>query len=149
MPSPDLTRDTLSEVRESTVHPVLPEDTDTVAERRKVGLNHAKGSVDRPEDEEDDEEVVHVPETLKVCATSLFRCRDRNRHQTDQHDITTPTGTSSKVGEDETHEPEIVDGREAGKIVPVSNGVDPGEEDNGPSDKLVEGDVLVKGDYVV
>ena len=149
MSSPDFTRDTLSEVRKSTVHPVLPEDTDTVAERRKVGLNHAKGSVDGPEDEEDNEEVVHVPEAFKVCATSLFRCRECDGHQTDQHDITTPTGTSSKVGEDEAHESEVVDGREPGKIVPMGNGVDPGEEDNGPSDKLVKGDVLVKGDYVV
>jgi hypothetical protein len=44
--SSDLTRDTLSQVRESTVHPVLPEDTDTIAERCKIRLDHAKGSMD-------------------------------------------------------------------------------------------------------
>lgn len=44
--SSDLTRNTLSEVCESTIHPVLPEDTDTVAKGRKVGRDHAEGTVD-------------------------------------------------------------------------------------------------------
>lgn len=44
--SPNLTRDTLSEVRESTIHPVLPEDTDTIAKGRKVWLDHAESTVD-------------------------------------------------------------------------------------------------------
>jgi hypothetical protein len=70
--STDLTRNTLTEVCESTVHPVLPEDTDTIAKGRKVGLDHAEGTVDGPEDEEDDEEVVSVPEALKVGSSRLL-----------------------------------------------------------------------------
>lgn len=93
--------------------------------------------------------MVHVPETLEVCATSLFRRRERDGHQTEQHNVTTPTGTRCEVGQDETHESELVACREPGEIVPVSNRVDPGEENNGPSDELVEGDVLVEGNYVV
>jgi hypothetical protein len=81
MSSPDLTGDTFGQVRESTVHPVLPKDTDTIAERRKIRLDHTERSVNRPENEEDDEEVVHVPEAFEVCATGLFRCCDGNGHQ--------------------------------------------------------------------
>lgn len=98
------TGDALGEVRKSTVHPVLPEDTDTVAEGRKVGLNHAEGSVDGPEDEEDDEQMVHVPETFEVRATSLLRSRDSDGHECSQHNVTAPSGSSCKVGEDEAHE---------------------------------------------
>lgn len=92
---------------------------------------------------------MHVPETFKVCATSLFRCRERDSHQTDQHNVTTPTGTRRKVGQDEAHETQLIACREPGEIVPVSNGVNPGEEYNGPSHELVEGDVLVERNYVV
>ena len=53
--APNFTSDTLSKVSEPTVHPVLPENTDTIAEWRKIGLDHAEGSVDRPKNKEDDE----------------------------------------------------------------------------------------------
>jgi hypothetical protein len=69
----------LAEVSESTVHPVLPENTDAIAEGRKVGFDHAESSVDGPKDEEDDEEVVHVPKALKVCSSCLFRSRECDR----------------------------------------------------------------------
>jgi hypothetical protein len=145
----DLTGNSLSQVRESTVHPVLPEDTDTVAERRKVGLNHAEGTVDGPEDEEDDEHVVRVPEALKVGTTRLLGGGDGDGHEGEQHDVSTPSGTGSKVGKDEAHEAQLVEGGKPGEVVPMGNGVDPGEEDDGPGNQLVEGDVLVKGNNVV
>lgn len=147
--APDLTGDTLTQVCKSSIHPVLPEDGNTSAKGRKVGRNHAESTVDGPEQEEDDEEVVHVPETLKVCTTRTFGRRECNSHQTNQHDVATPAGTGGEVGENETHESEVVVGGEAGQVVPMGNGVNPGEEDNGPGDQLVEGDVLVKGNYVV
>jgi hypothetical protein len=103
--SSDLTRDALGQVRESTVHPVLPEDTDTIAEGRKIRRNHAEGAMDGPEEEENDEEVVRVPEALEVCATCLLRRCERDRHERDQHNVAAPSGTSGKVGKDEAHEP--------------------------------------------
>jgi hypothetical protein len=145
----DLTGNSLCQVRESTVHPVLPEDTDTVAEGGKVGLDHAEGAVDGPENEEDDEHVVRVPETLKVGTTRLLSSCDGNGHERKQHDITTPSGTGGEVGEDEAHEAQLVDGGKLGEVVPMGDGVDPGEEDDGPGNQLVEGDVLVKGNDVV
>jgi len=104
MSATDLASDAFSQVRESTIHPVFPEDTDAVAEWRKVGFDHAEGAMDGPEDEEDNEEVVHVPEALKVCAPCLFHCREHHGHQRNQHDVSTPSGTRSKVGENEAHE---------------------------------------------
>jgi hypothetical protein len=147
--SSDLTRNTLGQVRESTVHPVLPEDTDTVAEGRKVGRDHAEGSMNRPEEEENNEEMMGVPEAFEVCATRLLRSCQCNSHQREQHNITAPAGASSKVGQDEAHEPEVVRCREPSQIVPMRNCVDPGEEYNSPGDQLVESDVLVEWNHVV
>ena len=59
------------------IHPVLPEDADggstkTDTEWCGVWLNHAERSVDRPEYEEDDEEVVGVPEAFEVSSSVLL-----------------------------------------------------------------------------
>lgn len=86
-----------SQVGKSTVHPVLPEDTNSIAERRKIGLNHTEGSMDRPEDEEYDEQMVHVPEAFKVCATSLLSSCNSDRVERNQHDVTTPSRSGRKV----------------------------------------------------
>ena len=56
----DLASDAFGEVGEAAVHPVLPEDADGLGAERgaewgEVGLNHAEGAVDRPEEEKDDE----------------------------------------------------------------------------------------------
>ncbi len=147
--STDLTSDTLGQVGESTPHPVLPEDTDTSAEGRKVRLDHAESSVNGPEDEEDDEEMMGIPEALKVGTTSILHGGDGNSHQSDKHDVSTPAGTSGKIGQDESHESQIVVGGEPSKVVPMSNCVNPREENNGPSNQLVESDILVKGNNVV
>ena len=147
--SAHFTRNALSKVGESTIHPVLPEDTDAVAEGRKVGLDHAESTVDGPENKEDDEHVMSVPEALKVRATRLLSSCNGNGHQREQHDVSTPSRSCSEVGEDETHESEFVECGEAGEVVPMRNGVNPGEEDDSPGDKLVEGDVLIEWDDVV
>jgi hypothetical protein len=130
VPSTDLARDALSQVCESTIHPVLPEDTNAVAVWRKIGLDHAESAMDGPEDEEDNEEMVRVPEALKVCPSRLLCCCQRNRHQCEEHDVSTPAGACCKVGKNKAHEPEVVGGRESGKVVPMRDGVDPGKEDD-------------------
>lgn len=145
----NFTSDALAEVGKSTVHPVLPEHTDAVAKGRKVGLDHAEGAVNGPEDEEDDEQVVGVPEALKVRTPRLLRSCECDRHQSHEHDISTPARASREVGQDEAHESEVVTSSESGKVVPMRNGVDPGEEDDGPRDQLVESDVLVERNDIV
>lgn len=139
----------LGQVEEAAVHPVLPKVTDRVAVGRKVGTNHAEGSVDGPHDEEEDEEVVRVPEALIVCAARLLDGGENNGHQGDKHDVSRPSGSGDQVGEEEADEAQVVRGRETAQVDPVGDGVDPGEEDDGPGDKHVEGDVLVELDNAV
>ena len=147
--STHLTRDTLGKVCKSAIHPVLPEDADAVAEGRKVRLNHAKGAVNGPENEENDEHVVRVPEAFKVCATRLLGCSDSDGHQCEKHHVAAPSGPCSKIGEDETHKSELVKCGESSQVVPVSNRVNPREEYNGPGNKLMECNVLIEWDDVV
>jgi hypothetical protein len=145
----NLTRDTLTQIRKSTVHPVLPENTDAVAERRKVRLDHAKGTMDGPEKEEDGEEVVRVPEALELGSSVLLGCSPAHGRERNQHDVASPPRASCKVCEEEAYEAELVGLGEHPQIPPMRNRVDPGEEQDGPPDQLVEGNVLVERDDAV
>lgn len=89
----DFTGNTLGQVNEATVHPVLPEDTygrraDRDAEGGEVRLDHAERSMDRPENEEDNEEVMSVPEALKVGASRLFERGEYHSHERGEHHVT-------------------------------------------------------------
>lgn len=150
----DLAGNALGEIGKSSVHPVLPEHTDgrgadRNAERREVGLDHAEGTVDGPEKEEDDEHVVRVPEPLVVRPPCLFDRSDHHASQRDQHDIASPTGTRDKVGQQPAVDTEVVLGCNLGEVVPVGNGVHPRPEEDGPCRRDVEGNVLVELDDAV
>lgn len=152
--SADLARDALGQVDKAAVYPVLPEDAyggraDGDAEGRRVGLDHAEGAVDGPEDKEHDEHVVRVPEALVVGAPRLLDRRQHHAHERHEHDVPAPPGTRRQVGGEKSVEAEVVLGRDLREVVPVRDGVDPGEEDDGPRRRDVEGDVLVKLDDAV
>lgn len=74
----DFTGSTLGKISEPTVHPVLPEDTDTVTEGREVRLDHAEGTVNGPEDEEYNEQVMSVPESFELSPSRLLGCSDNH-----------------------------------------------------------------------
>lgn len=132
--------------------PTYPEDTNGVerAERRPVGLNHAEHTVELPVDEEDDEEVVRVPEPLEVGTATLLNSEPDHDSEGGGHDPSSRTRTSDEVGGNEGKEllPEgyrvWIDHDELGKVDHVGDNVHDGEDDNGPGDSLVEGDVLVE-----
>lgn len=150
----DLAGDALGQVAEAAVHPKLPKDAngrgaDAGAKGRDVGLDHAKGAVQGPEEEEDDEHVVRVPEALVVGAARLLDRRDDHAHEGEQHHVAGPAGARGKVGEQPAVEAQVVLGRHLGKVVPVGNGVHPRPKDNGPGGRDVKGDVLVKLDDAV
>lgn len=149
MAAPNLPRCALRKVRESTIHPVLPKDTDTIAERRKVRLNHAERSVDRPENEEDDEQMVRIPEAFELRATMLLSSRPAHGCQRDEHNVAAPSGSRGEIGDEEADEAEAVDLGEDPEISPMGDGVEPGEEEDGPADELVEGDIFVEGNDAV
>ncbi|KAJ3560813.1 hypothetical protein NPX13_g9178 [Xylaria arbuscula] len=130
MTATHLAGDPLGKINKAAVHPVLPEDADgrgahRDAEGRRIRLDHAEGAVDGPEEEEDDE------------------------HVGDEHDVSRPSGARGQVGGQEAVEAEVVLGGHLRKVVPMRNGVNPREEDNGPGRRDVEGDVLVELDDAV
>jgi hypothetical protein len=102
--STNLTCNTFTKVRESSIHPVLPENTNAVAERGKVGLDHAKGSVNCPEEEKDGEEVMRIPETFKLSSSVLLCSCPAHRRERDQHDVSCPSGSRCDIRQNEAHE---------------------------------------------
>ncbi len=133
--SSDLSCDSFGQVDISTIHPVLPEYTngtgsDANAVGSEVGLDHAESPVDGPEQEEDDEHVVSIPEPLEVGTAHLLHRSNHHAHESDQHDISRPAGARDEVGHQPSTKTQVVLGRDLGKVVPVRNGVYPGEEDN-------------------
>jgi hypothetical protein len=142
--STNLTRDTLAQIRKSSVHPVLPENTDTIAEGRKVRLDHAERTVDGPEQEEDGEEVVRVPEALELGSSLLLGCSPCHGCERSQHDVASPSRACCEVGKKEADEAELVGLGKHPQISPMRNRVNPGEEEDGPPDQLVESNVLVE-----
>jgi hypothetical protein len=71
--STDLSCKSFGQVGESSDHPVLIKHTNAVAMWFSVILDHAEFTMNRPEDEEDDEHVMGVPETFKVSFARLLR----------------------------------------------------------------------------
>jgi len=59
--SSDFTHGSFRQVNEATNHPKLPENTDSIAERLTVWLDHAECAMERPKEEEHKEEMVSVP----------------------------------------------------------------------------------------
>ncbi len=152
--STDLSCDSLGEVNVSSVHPVLPENTNgtgsnTNTVRSKIGLNHTEGSVDGPEDEEDDEHVVGVPEALKVRTSHLFDRSNHHTHQSSQHDVSSPSWASDKVGHKPSSKTQIILRSNLRKVVPMRKSVYPREEDNRPSGSHVECNVFVELDDTI
>lgn len=132
-----------------------PKDTDGVerAVRWGVGFNHAEHAVELPVDEENNKEMVGVPETLKVSPTPLLHRKPDHNPQGEPHDPPRDPRPGCEVGQQKDNEPLL--GRicrrnsEICKVKHVGNCVDDGPEDDGPGGGLVEGDVLVEGDDVV
>lgn len=103
MVSTNLSGNSLRQVDESSVRPVLPKHTDSRrsnagAERRHVRLNHAEGSVDGPEEEEDNEHVVSVPESFVVGPSRLLNRSEHHAHKRNQHDVSSPARARGEVG---------------------------------------------------
>lgn len=139
-----LTGNSFGKIDKASNHPVLVKHTNAIAVWFPVVLDHAELAMNGPEDEEDDKEVVSVPESLEVCsAWFLNRCHN-HCHESSEHDIAGPSRTSDQVGHYESHEPEFLLGRELSKVVPMCNCVDPGEEYYGPRHKFMERNVLVQ-----
>ena len=105
-----------------------------------------------PVDEEDDEEVVRVPEPLEVGTAALLDREPDHDTESGGHDPARRTRTSDEVGGDKGKD--LLAGRlrvgvnhgKLSEVDHVGDDVDDREDDDGPGDSLVERDVLVEGD---
>jgi hypothetical protein len=93
--------------------------------------------------------MVRIPEALVVFAARLFHRSEYHGHQGYQHHVACGTGAGAEVGEQEAFDACLRGDGETRKVDPVGDGVDPGEEDDGPGGEFVEGDVFVKVDDAV
>ena len=106
-----------------------------------------------PVDEENDEQMVGVPEAFKVGFTPLLHRKPDNNSQAEPHDPSGDTRTRRKVGQQEDNEPLLGcicrRNGEVCKVDHVGNGMNDRPEDEGPCGGLVKSDVLVEGNDVV
>lgn len=131
-----------------------PEDTDSVVRTvgRAVRLDHTEHTVELPVDEEDNEQVVRVPEPLEVRAAAFLNREPNHEAKGDRHNPASGAGAGDEVGCDERED--LLAGRlrvgvDHGKLSEVDHvgdNVHDGEDDDGPGNGLVERNVLVEGD---
>jgi len=106
-----------------------------------------------PVDEENDEQMVGVPEAFIVSPTPPLNRKPDHNPQAEPHDPSGDTRTSCEVGQQKDNEPLL--GRicrrngEVRKVDHVGKGVNDRPEDEGPCGGLVESDVLVEGNDIV
>jgi hypothetical protein len=132
-----------------------PEDTNGVerAVRWPVGLDHAEHAMQLPVDEEDNEEMVGVPESLKVLSSLFLSGSPSHSTESNPHDPTSDSGSGLNAEQEEVLDAVgCVVGRHDGEpddVDDMSQGMYEGPEDDGPASGLVEGDVFVERNEVV
>ncbi len=130
MPTTYFSEYSLDQVHKPTIHPVLPEHARSRTEWCCICLDHAECSMNGPEDEEYDEQMMREPETLMVLPLESFQRSDQHGHQDREHDISRPPWAGSEIDKKKSFEALIALGSQLCKVVPVSNCMDPGEEDD-------------------
>ena len=134
-----------------------PEDTYGVpgTVRRTIRLDHTEHAMELPADEENDEEVMSIPEALEVVTSPFFRGEVDHDGKADGHNPPGSTGPGGEVGLKESEELcatclcGSVSERELGKVDHVRSDMHGSAEDDRPGGGLMKGDVLVKGDDLV
>lgn len=144
MSSSHLSSNPLGQIKECSVHPVLPENSDSSTERSEVRLDHAESSVNRPKYEEYNEEVVSVPKSFEVRPSWLFHRRKYHGHQSKEHHISSPSWSRYEVCKKPSWETELVRCSQSCKVDPMSNRMDPAKKYDRPGGKFVERDIFVE-----
>ena len=106
-----------------------------------------------PVDKEDNEQVVRVPKTLKICFAFLLHRKVNHNSKNSRHNPASHTGASGEIDRKK------IDGMLAGsgthgsgqfvKIDHVCNDMNNGTGYDGPTSCLMKGYILVKRDDVV
>ena len=93
-----------------------------------------------PVDEEDNKQMMRVPEPLKVLSSALFHCEPDDDRQASEHNPTSNTWASSKICHEEAFDACPGGRAEAGEVIHVRHGVEKGEESDRPAYRFVESD---------
>lgn len=88
MPAAYLSEYPFEKIYKAAIHPVLPEYSRSRTEGCNVCFYHAKRSVNGPEDEEYDEQMMSKPEPFMVLPLKPLEGGDEHDRQDDKHDIT-------------------------------------------------------------
>lgn len=147
-------QDALSNPDNSANEPVTPKHANVVerAVRGPVGLDHAPHAMELPADEKDDEQMVAVPEFLKVGTATLFHGKEYDQEKTSGHDPACDAWSRGEVGQSECADlsrGSRLHHSQSGKIDHMGHDVDHTECSDGPSRRLVEINVFLEGDDVV
>jgi hypothetical protein len=124
----DLSKKTFGKVEYAADEPVLPKDADAGTKWWGIGFDHAECTVETPGEEEDEHEMVRVPEPLIVFATGFLEGCEGHGHETDEHHVASRAGTGAKIDEKKSFDARFRVNCEAGKVDPVSDCMDPGKE---------------------
>jgi hypothetical protein len=105
-----------------------------------------------PADEKDDEQMVAVPEFLKVGTATLFHGEEYDQEKTSGHDPACDAWSRGEVGQSECADlsrGSRLRHSQSGKIDHMGHDMDHTECSDGPSRRLVEINVFLEGDDVV
>lgn len=83
-----------------------------------------------PGKEKHEKKMMHIPESLEICATGFLDGGEDHCHERDEHDVACCSWSRAEVCEEETYDAGFSGYGEAGKVYPVGDGVDPGKEDD-------------------
>lgn len=134
MSSPDLSHQPLEKIDSSTPNEVQVEGTITEIVWLGVRRNHTPDTVQCPEEEEDNKQMVRVPESFIVRPAGLLNGSKHHGHESNRDDPSCPGRAQKETNVKEAPETHATLGSQLGCIVQVGNRVNPCEEDNGPGD---------------
>lgn len=83
-----------------------------------------------PGKEKHQEQMVYIPKPFKVFPTRFLKGRKHHGHQCNQHDVPGCAGAGTKIDDKPAFESEVFGHGETGKVYPMGDGVEPGEEDD-------------------
>lgn len=105
--------------------------------------------MNRPEDEEDDGNVMSRPELLMLISSNPLYGGCSDKHQRYEHDMSRPARSSSENSKKKCFDTLVMYDCQMGEIDPVSNCMDKSEEDHKESQDLVEENLVATWQKVV
>lgn len=97
MSSSNLSGDSLSQIDNTSISPVLIENASARAEGRKILGDHAPNAVHGPKHKKYDEQMMRIPEPFKVRSAWLFNRGKYHCHQACEHNPASPCRASQKT----------------------------------------------------